>query len=82
MLLLSPVLGTRALRAPAGQVVRLPGDSDPLADFDYVAVADIGGVGPAAAWRRDGGGNDTVRAAAGLSRDAIERYLKDMVQVG
>ncbi|GFR51285.1 hypothetical protein Agub_g13645, partial [Astrephomene gubernaculifera] len=66
----------------SGQVVRLPSPDDPLGDFAYLAVADIGGVGSAAAaaGRRDGGTNDTVRAAAGLSTAAIERYLGDMVQ--
>jgi hypothetical protein len=60
------------VHATAGQVVRLPSADDPLADCEYLAVAEIGGVGPAAAWRRDGGANDTVRAAAGLSKAAVQ----------
>ncbi|KXZ49485.1 hypothetical protein GPECTOR_21g711 [Gonium pectorale] len=66
----------------SGQVAVLPTEDDPLAAWQYLAVADIGGSGPAAARRRDGGGgsSDVVRAAAGLSGAAIERYLKGMVQ--
>ncbi|GLI61368.1 hypothetical protein VaNZ11_003732 [Volvox africanus] len=77
-----------AFTLSTGQVVRLPSEDDPLGQFEYLAVAEIGGVGPAAGWRRGGGGagggggarNDTVRAAAGLTSLAIERYLSDMVQ--
>ncbi|GIL73920.1 hypothetical protein Vretifemale_4020 [Volvox reticuliferus] len=74
-----------AFTLSTGQVVRLPSEDDPLGQFEYLAVAEIGGMGPAASWRRAGGGgggatNDTVRAAAGLTLVAIERYLNDMVQ--
>lgn len=69
---------------PAGQVVRLAFDDDPLNQFEYLAVAQIGGVGAAVPWQGGGGegGSDTVRSAAGLSSSSIERYLRDMVQVG
>ncbi|KAG2489315.1 hypothetical protein HYH03_012147 [Edaphochlamys debaryana] len=69
-----------AFTLSSGQVVRLPSDSDPLSSAPYLAVAEIGGVARSAAWRRDGGGNDMVRAAAGLSLAAIEGYLKEMIQ--
>ncbi|PNH08651.1 ATP-dependent RNA helicase hrpB [Tetrabaena socialis] len=69
-----------AFKLSTGLVVRLPSVNDPLGASDYLAIAEIGGVGPAANWRKDGGGNDTVRSAAGLNKLDIERYLKDMVQ--
>lgn len=58
----------------AGSTVRLPITDDPLEDAQLLAIAELGGSGR-------GDTNDRIYLAAALTYEAVERYLKDIVQV-